>query len=394
MSKKIRKFPKDFLWGAAVSSYQVEGGIENCDWSEKFPAGKACDYYNQYEKYFDLAKELNHGVHRFSLEWSRIQPSEGKFDRKEIEHYRRVLQALKKRNIKSMVTIWHFTLPTWLSEKGGLHNIKFPEYFESFAKFVTEELDDLVDFWVTLNEPMVYLSLAYLEGRFSPQKKKSFYTPLVFVNFVRAHKKAFNIIKDINPNANVGTAQNYCYSDAYNKKSFLNKGLVKIADFVTNHSFSKFINKYSDFIGVNYYFHNRIRLTPFSSPFAKIDNENKKVSDMNWEIFPKGLYFVLKDMKKYNKPIYITENGIADAKDEKRSEFIKEHLKWMHKAIEDGVDVRGYMYWSLIDNFEWDSGFAKRFGLVEIDYQNGLETKIRQSAYDYAEICKKNELVV
>ncbi|NOQ68383.1 family 1 glycosylhydrolase, partial [Patescibacteria group bacterium] len=126
MSKKIQKFPKDFLWGAAVSSYQVEGGIENCDWSEKFPAGKSCDYYNQYEKYFDLAKDLNHDVHRFSLEWSRIQPSEGKFDRKEIEHYRKVLRALKKRNIKSMVTIWHFTLPLWLSEKGGLHNIKFP----------------------------------------------------------------------------------------------------------------------------------------------------------------------------------------------------------------------------------------------------------------------------
>ncbi|MCK5490589.1 MAG: glycoside hydrolase family 1 protein [Candidatus Pacebacteria bacterium] len=392
MSKKVLKFPKDFLWGAAVSSYQVEGGIENCNWSERFPAGNACDYYNQYEKYFDLAKELNHNVHRLSLEWSRIQPSEGKFDRKEIEHYRKILLALRKRKIKSMVTIWHYTLPLWLSERGGLHNKKFPEYFENFTKFVVEELDDLVDFWVTVNEPMVYLSLGYIEGRFPPQKKKSLLALIVFVNFVRVHKKAYNMIHSINPNAKVGTAQNYCYSDAHNPKSFINKSLVKISDFLTNHIFSKLINKHSDFIGINYYFHNRIRITPFSFPFIKIDNENKKVSDMNWEIFPRGLYFILKDMKKYNKPIYITENGVADASDKKRPEFIREHLKWMHKAIGDGVDVKGYMYWSLLDNFEWDSGFAKRFGLIEIDCENGFEAKIRQSAYDYAEICKENSL--
>ena len=392
MSQKIRKFPKDFLWGAAVSSYQVEGGIDHCDWSEKFPAGRACDYYHKYEEYFDLAKELNQNVHRFSLEWSRIQPNEGKFDRKEIEHYRKILRALKKRRIKSMVTILHFTLPIWLSEKGGLHNARFPDYFESFTRFVTEELDDLVDFWVTINEPKVYLSLGYIEGRFPPQKKNLFLTPLVFINFVKAHKKAYKAIHSINSNAKVGTAQNYCFSEAYNKRSFVNMILVKISNFITNNFFSKFVIKYSDFIGVNYYFHNRIKFTPFSFPFVKIDNENKKVSDMNWEIFPKGLYFVLKDMKKYNKPVYITENGIADTKDEKRFEFIKDHLTWMHKAIKEGVDVRGYMYWSLFDNFEWDSGFAKKFGLIEIDYKNNLKAEIRRSAYDYAEICKNNSL--
>src|SRR5680860_79311 len=111
MPKKILIFPKNFLWGAAVSSYQVEGGIDNCDWSENFPAGQACDYEHKYEQYFDLAKELNHNVHRFSLEWSRIQPSEGKFDRNEIQRYRKMLLALRRRNIKSMVTIWHYTLP-------------------------------------------------------------------------------------------------------------------------------------------------------------------------------------------------------------------------------------------------------------------------------------------
>ena len=183
------KFPKNFLWGFAVSSYQVEGGIENCDWSKDFPAGRACDYYNRYEKYFDLAKELNQTVHRFSLEWSRIEPEEGKFDRKEIEHYREILLALKERNIKSMVTLWHFTSPIWFAEKGGWQNKESANYFENYAKFVVEELDDLVDFWVTINEPMIYLSLGYLFGKFPPQKKSVLATPFVFLSFLKLIKK-------------------------------------------------------------------------------------------------------------------------------------------------------------------------------------------------------------
>ena len=383
------KFPKNFLWGAAVSSYQVEGGVENCDWSKDFPAGKACDYYNQYEKYFDLAKELNQNIHRFSLEWSRIEPEEGRFDRKEVEHYRKMLLALKKRNIKSMVTLWHYTIPLWLSQKGGWHNPKAPQYFESYVRFIVEELDDLVDFWVTLNEPMVYLMLAYIEGRFPPQKKNSILAPLVFLNFAQAHKKAYKAIHGFNNQAKVGTAQNYSFIDAYNKKSFLNKIAVKLFGFFNNHFFLKFINRHLDFIGANYYFHNRIKITPLAFPFIKIENENKEVSDMGWEIYPEGIYYILRDLQKYNLPIYITENGIADKEDKKRAGFIKEHLKWTHRAITEGVDIRGYMYWSMFDNFEWDSGFTKRFGLIEMDYKK-METRIRGSAREYARMCREN----
>lgn len=391
MSKTL-KFPKDFLWGSSVSSYQVEGGNDNCDWSEKFPAGRACDYYNRYEKYFDLAKELNHNVHRFSLEWSRIEPREGKFDRKEIEHYKKVLLALKKRKIKSMVALWHYTLPLWLSKKGGWHNSKAPQYFENYVKFAVEELDDLVDFWVTLNEPMIYLSLAYKKDRFPPHKKKSILAPLVFLNFATAHKKAYKVIHNFNNKAKVGTAQNYSFNNAYNEKSFLNRMAVKVFDFFSNHIFLNFISRQLDFIGANYYFHNRIKISPLSFPFAETDNENKEMSDTGWEIYPEGIYYLLKDLKKYDLPIYITENGIADATDKKRMKFIKEHLKYIHKAINEGADVGGYLYWSLFDNFEWDSGFAKRFGLIEINYKNDLETTIRPSAKQFAEICKSSFL--
>ncbi len=385
------KFPKNFLWGAAVSSYQVEGGIENCDWSKDFPAGRACDYYNQYEKYFDLAKELNQNVHRFSLEWSRIEPEEGKFDRKEVEHYRKVLLALKKRNIKSMVTLWHFTSPIWFAEKKGWQNKKSADYFENYARFIVRELDDLVDFWVTINEPMIYLSQAYIIGRFPPQKKNVLLAPIVFKNFINAHKKAYQIIHNINKNAKVGLAQNYSCVEPYNKKSCLNRAVADTFNFMRNKLFLKFVKDEQDFLGVNYYFHDRIKITS-KFPFLEIENENKKVSDLGWEIFPKGIYYVLKDLQKYNLPIYITENGLADAKDKNRAEFIRKHLKYVHKAINKGVNVRGYLHWSLLDNFEWADGFKPRFGLVEMDYEK-METKIRGSAREYAKVCRENAVI-
>ncbi len=390
-SKQL-KFPKDFLWGSSVSSYQVSGGIENCDWSEKFPAGWACDYYHKYEKYFDLAKELNQNVHRFSLSWSRIQPAEGKFDRKAILHYRKMLLALKKRGIKPMVTIWHWTLPLWMSEKGGWENSKFPEYFEQYTRFVVEELDDLVDFWITTNEPMIYTSLAYIMGTFPPQKSNLLIVPRVMYNFIQTHKKAYRAIHDINKDAKVGLAQNLSFVDAYHKNSVLNKTAASAFNFFRNRLFLELTKNYQDFLGVNYYFHDRVKFNPFSFPPLKIKNKDKEVSDLGWEIYPEGLYYVLKDLKKYNLPIYITENGLADKGDKKRAKFITEHLKQIHRAIDDGVDVKGYMHWSLIDNFEWADGFGPRFGLVEMDYKT-MGTKIRESAREYAEICEKNSVL-
>ncbi|MDF1497776.1 MAG: glycoside hydrolase family 1 protein [Patescibacteria group bacterium] len=389
-SKQL-KFPKDFLWGSSVSSYQVEGGNVECDWSEKFPAKTACNYYINYEHFFDLAKELNQNVHRLSLSWPRIQPMEGRFERKPIEHYRKMLLALKERNIKSMVTIWHWTLPLWMSEKGGWENSKFSDYFQQYTKFVVEELDDLVDFWLTTNEPMIYTSLSYVLGKFPPQKNNLLLVPKVFYNFVKTHKKAYNTIHDINKNAKVGIAHSISYVDNFNPKSILNRTVSKSFNFFKNSLFLELVKNHQDFIGVNYYFHDRVRLDPFSFPPIKVQNENKSVTDLGWEIYPEGLYNILCNLKKYNLPIYITENGLADKKDKERSKFIKRHLQSIHRAIESGADVRGYLHWSLIDNFEWTEGYGPRFGLVEMDYKT-MKTKIRPSALYYAEICKENQL--
>lgn len=389
MSEKIKKFPNDFLWGSSVSSYQVEGGVQSCNWSEKFPAKMACNYFKNYEHYFNLVQELNQNVHRLSLSWSRIQPEEGKFDRSKIKHYREMLLALKARGIKPMVTIWHWTIPVWLSEKGGWENSKFSDYFEQYTRFIVEELDDLVDFWITINEPMIYTSLAYILGKFPPQKKNPLIIPKVFYNFVKTHKKSYKAIHDINKNAKVGLAQNLSFVDAYDEKSFVNKMIVKSFNFFRNRLFLELTKNYQDFLGVNYYFHDRVKFSLSAFPFVEIKDENKEVSDLGWEIYPQGLYFVLKELKKYNLPIYITENGLADKEDKKRERFIIGHLEQIHLAIEEGIDVRGYLHWSLIDNFEWTDGFSPRFGLVEMDYKT-MGTKIRSSAKKYAKVCKEN----
>ncbi|MDP3056935.1 MAG: glycoside hydrolase family 1 protein [bacterium] len=390
----ILKFPSGFLWGSAVSSYQVEGGIENCDWSRDYPAGRACDYYNQYERYFDMAKELNQNIHRMSLEWSRIEPEEGKFDKEAIGHYRKILLALKARGMKSMVTIWHWTNPVWFSAKGGWENPKSSEDFTRFVKFAVSELGGNVDLWITLNEPMVNVSEGYLRGNHPPFKKNIFAAAKVYLNFKAAHRKTYGIIHDLDQKARVGIAYNSAYVKPANKNSIMEKIGVFVWDHIRNHMFLDEIKKESDFIGLNYYFLDTIRFDPLKFPFLAIDNRTEDGSDMGWEIYPEGIYHVLKDLKKrYNKPVYITENGIADAQDKKRAKYIVDHLNWTYKAISEGVDVGGYFYWSLLDNFEWTYGFSKRFGLIEIDF-NTLEAKIRPSAYEYAKICKNNFLMV
>jgi len=168
---KTLKFPKGFLWGSATSAYQVEGGNLNADWENFKSAGQACNQYNKYEADFDLIKQLNHNAHRLSIEWSRIEPRDGEFDAHEIEHYKQVLKSLKKRKIKVMLTLWHFTLPKWVAEIGGWENRKTIKLFDKFVKRVVPELAEYVDMWVTLNEPGVYIYEGYVERVWPPQKK-------------------------------------------------------------------------------------------------------------------------------------------------------------------------------------------------------------------------------
>jgi beta-glucosidase len=266
----------------------------------------------------------------------------------------------------------------WFSHLGGWESDEAVFLFGKFVDYLAKTLGHQVSFWLTLNEPWILVEHAYLRGLWPPQKKSLWSLLKVFNKLTNAHKTAYNIIKSYHPEAQVGVAENNVYFEGW---------ASSLAHWWVNRRFLDMVGRRMDFIGLNYYFHNKIKGLEYNQ------NENKEISDLGWEIYPEGIYHVLKNLKKYKKPIYITENGIADAGDEKRSKFIKEHLYWVHRAISSGADVKGYFYWSLLDNFEWDKGFWPRFGLIGIDYKT-FERKVRPSAYEYAKICKENILIL
>ncbi len=412
-------FPKDFLWGSSTSAHQVEGGNHN-DWNEweaqsaKFKAesakskvwpdfilrnypnplqeenyisGRACDHYNRFHDDFDIAKSLGHNAHRFSIEWSRIEPEEGKFDEKEIEHYREVIRSLRERGMEPFVTLWHWTHPVWFAKRGGWLHPQAEVSFLRFVERVVSEYKTDVRYWITLNEPETFVRYGYLFGSQPPGSKNFFSALKVLKKLVEVHKSTYNLIHDLGGDKNVvGFAEGLVFFETYNRLP-QNVILKYALEFLRNMLFVPKVADTSDFIGLNYYFHSRVRLNPFVSQRWFQFNENKQVSDLGWEIYPEGLYRMLLSLKHYQKPIFITENGIADARDHYRAGFIRGHIQAVERAIHDGVDVQGYFYWSLLDNFEIPrvDGFWPRFGLVEVDYKT-LERKIRPSAYEYKKI--------
>ena len=410
----LLKFPDGFLWGTSTSAHQVEGNNHN-QWSEwekenaerlakevinywqpwqqkKFPemfnlenyiSGRSCDHYNRYEEDFDLAKAMNNNAYRFSIEWSRVELEEGGFNQLEIEHYRNVIKALKIRGLEPFISLWHWTVPVWFAKKGGFEKNDNIKYFVRFCERIISEFKNDVKFWIVLNEPEIYTSHSYLKGTWPPQKKNLLAYLVVFHNLIKAYRKIFETIKKIQPNSQIGIAKNNIYFEVYQSK-FTNVFLKKIADWLWNFYFLNRIKNQQDFIGLNHYFHNRIN-------YGFNKNENKIVSDLGWELYPEAIYFVLKELKKYNKPIYVTENGLANAADKNREWFIKESLRNVHKAIQEGINVCGYFYWSLLDNFEWDKGFWPRFGLIEVDYKT-FYRKLRSSSRIYGEIAKENSI--
>lgn len=416
-NKKFLQFPKNFLWGTATSAHQIEGNNINSDWwfweqqnkgkvlevrEEKFkgkkfePSGRACDVYNLYEKDFDLIQKLNNNIYRMSIEWARLEPKQGEWNLDELEHYKNVLKALKKRKIQVMLTLHHFTNPQWFAMKGGWVNWQSPKYFKRYTEFVTKNLGDWVDFWITINEPKVYMDMCYLSAFWPPQEKNIKKAIRVYLNMIRAHKQAYKVIHRVIDKgakwAKVGVAGNALSFTSYKKHRLIELLYIHLADKIINHSFFDLSKKYHDFLGVNFYFRVRLRQKNDKGIMPEImdvKDPEGEVSDMGWLIYPHGLFSILMDFKDLNLPIYITENGMATTDDKRRVNFIIEHLKEVYYAIRAGVDVRGYFHWSLLDNFEWDKSFGPKFGLVEVDFKT-QKRKPKPSFEVYAEICKDN----
>lgn len=396
---RVLKFPDGFLWGSATSAYQVEGGITQNDWVQsKMPAsGLACDHFHRFEEDFKLAKKLGQNAHRLSLEWSRIEPVSGVFDEAALDHYEHVLDFLKEKGFTTFVTLHHFTNPIWFAKEGGWVSRKSVDYFVRFTEKVVGALGELIDFWITVNEPNIYANLSYLRGIWPPFRQSSYESYQVYRHMLSAHNKAYGLIHGNYPEAQVGFAQNISFNQAFDDTNFLDKLLVRFADW-TNIDYPMTRSK-TDFVGLNYYSRNLRKFGSFPR-HRTVRAGQLALTDKGWEIYPKGLYEVLLKLKKFSKPIYILENGIADARDRKRAKFITDHLRTVYRAIKRGADVKGYFYWSLLDNYEWPvlpaekTGYEMKFGLLEVDFMGDLKRKIRKSARAYAKICKNNGLVI
>ncbi len=387
------------MWGAGSSAHQVEGNNHN-DWTEweklgrverKEHSGLAAGHYDRYKDDFALAKKLGHTAHRFSIEWSRVEPRPGYFDPAVIAHYREVLLELRRLGIEPLVTLWHFTNPIWVAKNGGWRNHQTVDLFGRYVMAVVRELGDLVSYWITINEPTVYSTASHLLGYWPPQQKNPLAAWGVIRNFVEAHRLGYKIIHRHFPNAKVGVANNLSDFLPSRKENIADKILSNISQYWHNQWWLDQTYLTQDFIGLNYYFHH-----PLKFQFSNLQNllrpqssGDKPVSDLGWEIFPSGLGNVLTFLKKYQRPIIITENGLADATDAKRAKFIREHVIQIQQALNQGIRVQGYLYWSLTDNFEWREGFKPRFGLIEIDYHTQKRT-IRPSAYTFREMILGN----
>ncbi len=399
---KKRVFPKNFLWGAAISAYQVEGGNVFSDWYAWEQSGKTIDKCGeavQHARYFahdiDLAADLGMNAFRISIEWSRIEPSPQRLNTKELERYRQVLLRMKQRGLQTFVTLHHFTLPQWFVLRGGFEKRSNIVYFLNFVRLIADEFKELIDFWIVLNEPMIYAAHGYFEGSFPPGKQSRSLYMQVLHNLVYTHKHAYRLINAHVEHAQVGIAKNNQFFEPASNR-FLDRWVVKKTQQHWNHFFLRKVEKELDFIGLNYYFHNRLsfRLYAGWQPnhiYSVIRNENLEQGDNGFEIYPKGLYHVLMELKEYHKPVYITENGIADRSDLKRQKFLYDHLKEVYIALKDFCDVRGYLYWSLLDNYEWGS-FGPRFGLASVNYKT-FERRLRPSAIYYKGIIKENAIV-
>jgi beta-glucosidase len=416
------RFPDGFLWGAATSAHQVEGGNTRNDWWEwetsgrvASPSGDACDHYRRFREDFDLAQALEHNAHRFSIEWSRIEPEEGRWDDAALEHYRDVLLALRSRGIEPVVTLYHYTMPRWMAAKGGWEDRTMERHYARYVRHVLAALAPHARWWITLNEPVVQVFKGWIIGQWPPGRTDWAAALAVLRRMMRAHVRAYHLIHEARPDAMVSIAKHALALSADDPRRWLDRLSVRMRSYFFNHLFVDALHtgvlrvpglfwerlpmgRTLDFIGVNYYTRDFVRNTGYSLPGlvgdrAKRDHRQQvgKLNDLGWEVYPEGLAGFLREFAHMKLPILVTENGVPARDDDDRWTFLFMHLWQVARAIADGVNVAGYLHWSLLDNYEWADGYAARFGLIEVDHAT-QQRRIRPSAWKYAHIIRTNAL--
>ncbi len=396
-----------FLWGVATSAFQLEGspGADWTSWDRTL--GERPEITNHYELYREdlaLLRDLGVNAYRFSLEWSRIQPREGVWDEKAIGHYREVVAILRSYDIEPMVTLHHFTHPRWFSWKYPWHDDSSVGKFLGYVEKVIPLLKG-VRYWITFNEPYVLVLAGYFEGCTPPAIKSVPLGIKALTNILRAHAAAYDIVHALCPGARVSVAHNMAALAPWKRWNPMDKLLARIAKRFYNHSLLDAfrtgvlridfpfqreqeipvpIKDKLDFFGVNYYTRIHMRFNPFRKMGAEmrhLDIDGRGLTDMGWEIHPKGLEKVLQYASRLNVPLIITENGVATRDSQKKIAFLREHVDAIERCMRSGMDIRGYFYWSLIDNYEWLEGLDARFGLYRVDFDTLRRTPTNAASY-------------
>lgn len=407
MSKSKRSdFPKSFLWGASTAGHQVEGNSldqwsvwelshaserakhakQRLSWQPSWPdikdqatdpnnyvSGKAIDHYRRYEQDFGLLKDIGLNSFRFSIEWSRLEPNEGAWDAGAIAHYHEYIKALKQQGIEPILNIWHWTMPTWFTDKGGFLKRSNLHHFERLCQKVAEEFGHEVRYIIVINEPNVYAGISYLIGDWPPNETSKLSFLRVYLNLISAHKRGYKILKRANPRLKIGVAQHVDCGLPLRPNNILDQLSARVTSYAWGWWFLHRIRNQQDFIGINFYRVNYLKGIKQTTP-------SQPLNDMGWYMEPARLKEVLISAgQRFNKPIIVTENGVADAKDQYRQWWLEETMQAMLEARQAGADVRGYCHWSLLDNFEWAEGWWPKFGLIAVNRAT-QERTIRKSA--------------
>ena len=420
-------FPESFLFGTATAATQVEGGCTTSDWyafaqqpgrvAHGDRPDVACDTWRRWDEDVALQRSLGFGAHRMSIEWARIEPRKGEIDHSVLDRYRSMVGSLRDARIEPMVTLHHFTLPAWLAREGGVLAPTFVECLARFARVAVGALGDLCRFWITINEPNVLAAQAYLLGVWPPAASSPVAAVRAHHRLLEAHVSAYRVLKEVRGDAiQVGVAHHLRVAEPERPESAADRVASRAFARVFNDAFAQATcdgtmygpldaivcgdrgfrvadaRGTQDFFGINYYSRDLVRFAldrPAELFLARRVPTGAEVSDLGWEIYPAGLgTLVRRWARQSGLPVYVTENGIADASDSKRPAFIVRHLAEVLRALADGVDVRGYFHWSLLDNFEWAEGYAPRFGLIEVDYRTQAR-RVRASGVLYARIARE-----
>ena len=409
------QFPNDFLLGAATAAHQVEGNNTHSDcWvmeqmrftSFAEPSLDAADHYHRYEEDIRLLADVGLNCYRFSIEWARIEPKESLFDRGEVAHYRNVLLCCRKHGITPIVTLHHFSSPKWLIQKGGWEAESTVDYFRRYCAFVAEQLGDLMEYVVTINEANMGLQLAAIAEQYAQkihsaqigmdlekmlenrqlvaeENRRVFGTdtPCPFLSprtpegdllIMRAHTAARDAMKRLCPHLKIGLSLSLHDIQA-------EPGGEAFAEAAWDTEFRRYLPyiQGDDFLGVQNYTRSCYDASGQMAPPV-----NAELTQMQYEFFPEALENVIRAVHKdFSGDLLVTENGIATADDSRRIAFIDTALTGVTKCISDGIPVKAYCHWSLLDNFEWQKGFSVTFGLIAVDRSTQTRYPKRSLSY-------------